>query len=220
MKKIIYWILLITNLSFSQTNIVVEYNVKIENEDIFKNNADLRKLMNNAIQNSNSLKFILKYHDFIKDYDLFVVKFCAIFYDEFTDFSRLFSDLKFTNFEKKFFKTFRKFYQENQNIENFDNSKINELALFYPKNFLLNFFILFFAKNNHKLIENSLENIINYVINLRIPNFVIDANDLKSLNCQDNFLSFYLQELKILWAKSNFSLSKNELLNSIKIKND
>ncbi|MFZ9469480.1 MAG: CCA tRNA nucleotidyltransferase [Rickettsiales bacterium] len=167
-----------------------------------------------------SLKFILKYHDFIKDYDLFVVKFCAIFYDEFTDFSRLFSDLKFTNFEKKFFKTFRKFYQENQNIENFDNSKINELALFYPKNFLLNFLILFFAKNNHKLIENSLENIINYVINLRIPNFVIDANDLKSLNCQDNFLSFYLQELKILWAKSNFSLSKNELLNSIKIKND
>jgi len=85
---------------------------------------------------------------------------------------------------------------------------------------LLNFLILFFAKNNHKLIENSLENIINYVINLRIPNFVIDANDLKSLNCQDNFLSFYLQELKILWAKSNFSLSKNELLNSIKIKND
>lgn len=59
MKKIIYWILLITNLSFSQKNIIVEYNVKIENEDIFKNNADLRKLMNNAIQNSKSLKFIL-----------------------------------------------------------------------------------------------------------------------------------------------------------------
>ena len=166
-----------------------------------------------------SLKFILKYQDFINENDLFLVKLCAIFFDEFTDLARLFNDLKFTNFEKKFLNNFKIFNQENKYFDNFENSKINELALFYPKNILINFIILIFAKNNHNLKENHLENIINYVINLTIPNFVIDADDLKSLSCEDHRLSFYLRELKILWAKSNFSKTKEDLLNSLKIKN-
>ena len=166
-----------------------------------------------------SLKFILKYQDFINENDLFLVKLCAIFFDEFTNFARLFNDLKFTNFEKKFLNNFKIFNQENKYFDNFENSKINELALFYPKNILINFIILIFAKNNHNLKENHLENIINYVINLTIPNFVIDADDLKSLSCEDHRLSFYLRELKILWAKSNFSKTKEDLLNSLKIKN-
>ena len=73
MKKIIYLILLISNFSYSQSNITVEYDVKIQNEAIFKTNADLRKLMDNAIKNANNLKFVLngnmnQSHFFSKNY--------------------------------------------------------------------------------------------------------------------------------------------------------
>ncbi|MFM7702517.1 MAG: CCA tRNA nucleotidyltransferase [Alphaproteobacteria bacterium] len=163
-----------------------------------------------------ALKNILKYQDFIDKNDLFLVKFCAIFFDQYTDFTRLFNDLKFTNFEKKFFKNFREFYENNKNLENFSNAKINELALFYKKNILINFLILFVVKNNQKFQENYLENIINYVINLEIPSFILNINDLKLHNCPDNLLNFYEKKLKILWAKSDFKLTKVELLNSLK----
>jgi len=167
-----------------------------------------------------ALKNILKYQDFIDNNDLFLVKFCAIFFDQFTDFSRLFNDLKFTNFEKKFFKNFREFYENNKNLENFSKAKINELALFYKRNILINFLILVVVKNNQKFQENYLENIINYVINLEIPSFIVNINDLKLHNCPDNLLNFYEKKLKILWAKSDFKLTKVELLNSLKeIKN-
>ena len=58
MKKYIF-LLLLLNFGYAQKNISVAYNVTIQNEDIFKDNADLRKLMDKAIKDAKNLNFVL-----------------------------------------------------------------------------------------------------------------------------------------------------------------
>lgn len=58
MKKIIYTILILFNVFvFAQKTTFVKYNVKIANEDIFKDNEYLRGSFDKAIKESKSLKF-------------------------------------------------------------------------------------------------------------------------------------------------------------------
>ena len=58
MKKYLF-LLLLLNIGYAQKNIRITYNVTIQNEDIFKDNADLRKLMDRAIKDAKNLNFVL-----------------------------------------------------------------------------------------------------------------------------------------------------------------
>ena len=58
MKKYLF-LLLLVNIAYAQKNIRITYNVTIQNEDIFKDNADLRKLMDRAIKDAKHLNFVL-----------------------------------------------------------------------------------------------------------------------------------------------------------------
>lgn len=58
MKKYLF-LLLLLNIGYAQKNISINYSVTIQNEDIFKDNADLRKLMDKAIKDAKNLNFVL-----------------------------------------------------------------------------------------------------------------------------------------------------------------
>jgi GLPGLI family protein len=58
MKKIIIFVfILFINVSFSQSNLFVTYKVKIANEDIFKNNSNLKTLFDKAKKDAVNIKF-------------------------------------------------------------------------------------------------------------------------------------------------------------------
>lgn len=58
MKKFIVFVsILFVNVSFSQSNLFVTYKVKIANEDIFKNNSNLKTLFDKAKKDAVNIKF-------------------------------------------------------------------------------------------------------------------------------------------------------------------
>ena len=61
-----------------------------------------------------------------------------------------------------------------------------------------------------------MENIIKYITNLQVPNFLFKISDLENLNCPKNRLSSTLKALKIKWAFNNFELSHDQFLVEVK----
>jgi hypothetical protein len=60
-----------------------------------------------------------------------------------------------------------------------------------------------------------LENIIKYITNLEVPNFLFKTSDLEKANCPKFKFSSTLKALKIKWAQNNFDLSYDQFLSEI-----
>lgn len=164
---------------------------------------------------------LLDFINFIPKKNLFLSKIITIFISNNFDKNLFYENFRATNFEKKFIQLYQNFQNELR-IDNFDSLKINQLLIEFPKDILVSFFVIFFAKNPSKLKppENDLENIINQIINKPIQMFPITINDLIAVNCPKNKLSKVLKKLKILWAKNDFKISNQDMLKSLNLFND
>ena len=61
-----------------------------------------------------------------------------------------------------------------------------------------------------------MENIIKYITNLQVPNFLFKISDLEKVNCPKKQLGSTLKALKIKWAQDNFELSHDQFLTEVK----
>jgi poly(A) polymerase len=120
-----------------------------------------------------------------------------------------------TKLEKKIINIYQKISHE-YDLSNIKNAELNKLLINFDKQLLIKIFIIFQAKNSLKLSQNNLENIILYIINIKIPSFPLMFEDFKSLNFDLKNLNLMINKLKNLWAVNDFNLSKEELLKYIK----
>ncbi len=157
----------------------------------------------------------LNLEKYIEKNDLKLVKIAIIFLDLNLDIKNF--NLKFclTKIEKNFIQKCLDFLQK-YHSKTIEITDINQIAVEYlqnySKNFLMNFYIIFYCKNFEKISQNHLENIIKYITNLHIPNFLFKINDLEKFDCPKHKLNSTLKALKIKWAQSNFELSHDQFL--------
>jgi poly(A) polymerase len=157
----------------------------------------------------------LNFEKYIENKDLKIIKIALIFLNLNFDIENLNANFCLTKIEKKFLQNnldlLKKYHDKN-----IDKIDINQIIVKYSQNFSINFYIIFCCKNFLKISQNHLENIIKYITNLQVPNFLFKISDLENLNCPKNRLSSTLKALKIKWARNNFELSRDEFLVEVK----
>jgi len=157
----------------------------------------------------------LNFEKYIENNDLKIIKIALIFLNLNLDIENLNANFCLTKIEKKFLQNsldlLKKYHDKN-----IDKIDINQIIVKYSQNFSINFYIIFCCKNFLKISQNHLENIIKYITNLQVPNFLFKISDLENLNCPKNRLSSTLKALKINWARNNFELSRDEFLVEVK----
>jgi len=158
-----------------------------------------------------AFKQFITLEKFIEKNDLKIIKIAVIFLNLNFDLKKFNKNFCLMKIEKKILQNFYNLLQ-NYNLKTFDKIEINQIFVEFSQNFVFNFYIFFYCKNFKKISQNHLENIINYIKNLQIKNFLFNVNDLEKINCPKSKLSLILKTLKIKWAQSNFELSKNQLL--------
>ena len=152
---------------------------------------------------------------YITENDLKFIKIAIIFLNLNLDLKNFNKNFCLTKIEKKFLQNCLNLLKK-YNLKNIDELDINEILVEYSKNFVLNFYIIFYCKNFTKISQNHLENIIKYITNLDVPNFLFKISDLEKFDCPQHKLNSTLKALKIKWAQSNFTLSHDQLLNEAK----
>ena len=153
----------------------------------------------------------LNFEKYIENNDLKIIKIALIFLNLNLDIKKLNTNFCLTKLEKKFLKNSLDLLKKNQH-KNIEKSDINQISVEYSQNFTLNFYIIFCCKNFSEISQNHLENIIKYITNLQVPNFLFKISDLEKVNCPKNRLSSTLKALKIMWARNNFELSHDQFL--------
>ena len=151
---------------------------------------------------------------YIEKTNLKLVKIAIIFLDLNLNIKNFNSQFCLTKNEKKFLQNCLNFLKKYQNI-NIEKIIINEIIVEHSRSFVLNFYIIFYCKNYLKIPQNYLENIIKYITNLEVPNFLFKTSDLEKVNCPKFKFSSTLKALKIKWAQNNFDLSHDQFLNEI-----
>lgn len=152
---------------------------------------------------------------YITENDLKFIKIAIIFLNLNLDLKNFNKNFCLTKIEKKFLQNCLNLLKK-YNLKNIDELDINEILVEYSKNFVLNFYIIFYCKNFTKISQNHLENIIKYITNLDVPNFLFKISDLEKFDCPQHKLNSTLKALKIKWAQSNFELSHDQFLFEVK----
>ena len=158
-----------------------------------------------------AFKQFLNFKKYIKNNDLKIIKIALIFLNLNLDIKKLNTNFCLTKIEKKFLQNSLDLLKKYQH-KNIEKSDINQILVEYSQNSTLNFYIIFCCKNFLEISQNHLENIIKYITNLQVPNFLFKISDLEKLNCPKNRLSSTLKALKIKWAQDNFELSHDQFL--------
>jgi len=157
----------------------------------------------------------LNFEKYIENNDLKIIKIALIFLNLNLDIENLNANFCLTKIEKKFLQNsldlLKKYHDKN-----IDKIDINQIIVKHSQNFTLNFYIIFCCINFLKISQNHLENIIKYITNLQVPNFLFKISDLEELNCPKNRLSSTLKALKIKWAQNNFELSHDQFIVEVK----
>ncbi len=162
-----------------------------------------------------AFKQFLNFKKYIENNDLKIIKITLIFLNLNLDIKKLNTNFCLTKIENKFLKNCLDLLKKYQH-KNFEKSDINQILVEYSQNFTLNFYIIFCCKNFSEISQNHLENIIKYITNLQVPNFLFKISDLEKVNCPKNRLSSTLKALKIKWAQDNFELSHDQFLTEVK----
>ena len=142
--------------------------------------------------------FLEKY---IEKTNLKLVKIAIIFLDLNLDIKIFNNKFCLTKIEKKFLQNCFNFLEKYHN-KNIEKIIINEIIVEHSQSFALNFYIIFYCKNYLKIPQNHLENIIKYITNLEVPNFLFKTSDLEKANCPKFKFSSTLKALKIKWAQN------------------
>jgi poly(A) polymerase len=148
---------------------------------------------------------------YIAKIDLKLIKIAIIFLNLNLDLKNFNNNFCLTKIEKRFLQNCLNLLKK-YNLKNIDKVDINEIIVEYSKNFVLNFYIIFYCKNFTKISQNHLENIIIYIRNLDIPHFLFKISDLENFDCPKYKLNSTLKALKIKWAQSNFEMSHDQFL--------
>lgn len=160
-------------------------------------------------------KQFLTLENYIEKNDLKIIKIVVIFLNLNLDMKNFNKNFCLTKIEKKFLQNCQDLLQK-YHSRSLDNIDINQIIIEYSKNFTLNFYIIFYCKNFTKISQNHLENIIKYITNLEVPNFLFKINDLEKFDCPKYKLNSTLKALKIKWAQGNFELSHDQFLIEVK----
>ena len=166
------------------------------------------------IDNEGFDKF-LTLEKYIAKNDLKLIKIAIIFLNLNLDLKKFNNDFCLTKIEKKFLQNCLNFLKK-YNFKNIEEVDINEIIVEYSKDFVLNFYIIFYCKNFKKISQNHLENIIKYITNLDVAHFIFKISDLEKFDCPKHKLSSTLKALKIKWAQSNFEMSRDQFLIEVK----
>lgn len=166
------------------------------------------------IDNEGFDKF-LTLEKYIAKNDLKIIKIAIIFLNLDLDLKNFNKNFCLTKIEKKFLQNCLNLLKK-YNLKNIDEVDINEILVEYSKNFVLNFYIIFYCKNFTKISQNHLENIIKYITNLEVPNFLFKISDIEKFDCPQHKLNSTLKALKIKWAQSNFEMSHDQFLIEVK----
>lgn len=151
---------------------------------------------------------------YIEKTNLKLVKIAIIFLDLNLDIKIFNNKFCLTKIEKNFLQNCFNLLEKYHN-KNIEKIIINEIIVEHSQSFVLNFYIIFYCKNFLKIPQNHLENIIKYITNLEVPNFLFKTSDLEKANCPRFKFSSTLKALKIKWAQNNFDLSHDQFLNEI-----
>jgi len=162
-----------------------------------------------------AFKHFLNFEKYIENNDLKIIKIALIFLNLNLDIKKLNTNFCLTKIENKFLKNWLDLSKKYQH-KNIEKSDINQILVEYSQNSTLNFYIIFCCKNFSEISQNHLENIIKYITNLQVPNFLFKISDLEKVNCPKNRLSSTLKALKIKWAQDNFELSHDQFLTEVK----
>ena len=162
-----------------------------------------------------AFKQFLNFEKYIENNDLKIIKIVLIFLNLNLDIKKLNTNFCLTKIENKFLKNCLDLSKKYQH-KNIEKSDINQILVEYSQNSVLNFYIIFCCKNFSEISQNHLENIIKYITNLQVPNFLFKISDLEKVNCPKNRLSSTLKALKIKWAQDNFELSHDQFLIEVK----
>ena len=162
-----------------------------------------------------AFKQFLNFEKYIENNDLKIIKIALIFLNLNLDIKKLNTNFCLTKIENKFLKNCLDLSKKYQH-KNIEKSDINQILVEYSQNSVLNFYIIFCCKNFSEISQNHLENIIKYITNLQVPNFLFKISDLEKVNCPKNRLSSTLKALKIKWAQDNFELSHDQFLTEVK----
>ena len=162
-----------------------------------------------------AFKEFLNFEKYIENNDLKIIKIALIFLNLNLDIKKLNTNFCLTKIENKFLKNCLDLLKKYQH-KNIEKSDINQILVEYSQNSTLNFYIIFCCKNFSEISQNHLENIIKYITNLQVPNFLFKISDLEKVNCPKNRLNSTLKALKINWARNNFELSHDEFLVEVK----
>jgi poly(A) polymerase len=152
---------------------------------------------------------------YIAKNDLKIIKIAIIFLNLDLDLKNFNKNFCLTKIEKKFLQNCLNLLKK-YNLKNIDEVDINQILVEYSKNFVLNFYIIFYCKNFTKISQNHLENIIKYITNLQVPNFLFKISDIEKFDCPKHKLNSTLKALKIKWAQSNFEMSHDQFLIEVK----
>jgi len=152
---------------------------------------------------------------YISKNDLKLIKIATIFLNLDLDLKQFNKNFCLTKIEKNFLQNCLE-YLKIYNLKNIDEININKIIVEYSKNFAFNFYIIFCCKNFTKISQNHLENIIKYITNLQVPNFLFKISDLEQFDCPKYKLNSTLKALKIKWAQSNFEMSRDQFLTEVK----
>jgi len=173
----------------------------------------------NLSLDAEAFKQFLNFEKYIEKNDLKIIKIAIIFLNINFDLNDFDNNFCLTKIEKKFLQNCLELLKKYHH-KNIDEVDLNQIAVEYSenfsKNFILNFYMIFYCKNFLKISQNHLENIIKYITNLQVPNFLFKISDLEKINCPKRQLSSTLKALKIKWAQNNFELSHDQFLVEVK----
>lgn len=119
-------------------------------------------------------------------------------------------------FSKKQKNDFMDWAENKINLSDFaDNAKLAKIIYKFGKDFVFNKLLIEQALQQTKLPNN--QNIIDFINNFNIPVFPLRGKDiLESGNIEDNrLIGDILDKLEEKWIESNFSLTREDLLNEI-----
>ena len=162
-----------------------------------------------------AFKQFLNFEKYIENNDLKIIKIALIFLNLNLDIKNLNRNFCLTKIENKFLKNCLDLLKKHHH-KNIDERDVNQIVVEYSQNFTLNFYIIFCCKNFSEISQNHLENIIKYITNLQVPNFLFKISDLEKVNCPKKQLGSTLKALKIKWAQDNFELSHDQFLTEVK----
>lgn len=139
------------------------------------------------------------------------LKFAALIINKEVSLEEIFSNLSFSNKEKKYFTfLFKNFYY----LVNLNFKALRELLVFDDKQFVYDLFLLNLSQRK-LLKENEIKKLLNYIVEFSLPNFPINGDDLISIGLKGEQIGLKLSELKKKWIESDFKLKREELLKII-----